>query len=140
VTTPCDPAPGSPEAFGELWRHLADLSSWLATDLGPEAPYVAPSYALLVGPPPQPEPGLPQAPADWPIDTPLGTFGGPVANGTARCGSVTGEAADALRPALAAANTLTPWIQDPSASAAFGLTVRPMVPGEDVCREVFGPG
>jgi hypothetical protein len=139
VTTPCNPAPGSPEAFGELWRHLEDLPGWLGADLGPETPYVAPAYALLVGPAPQPEPGSPQAPADWPLATPLATFGGPVANGTARCGTVSGVDAETLRPVLAAANVLTPWIEDPDTSAGFGLTVRPMVPGEDVCRQVFGP-
>lgn len=139
ITTPCIPAPGSPEAFGELWRQLADLSAWLGAELGPESPYAAPALALLVQPAPQPDPQLPQAPADWPLDVALATFGGPVANGTARCGVVTGADLDTLRPALAAANQLTPWIQDPSSSATFGLTVRPMVPGEDVCREVFGP-
>jgi hypothetical protein len=139
VTTPCNPAPGSPEAFGELWRNLADLPTWLGGDLGPEQPYVAAAYALLVGPAPQPEPGLPQAVADWPLDTPLATFGGPVADGTYRCGTVSGPDADALRPALTAANQLTPWVQDPQMSAAFGITVRPLVPGEDACRETFGP-
>jgi len=140
VTTPCNPSPGTPEAFGELWRRLADLQGWLEAELGPEAPYVAASYALLVGPAPRQDPGFPQAPVDWPLDGQLALFGGPVANGTARCGTVTGAAAAALRPALNAANALTQWVQDPSTSATFGITVRPMVPGEDVCREVFGPG
>ena len=63
-----------------------------------------------------------------------------MANGTARCGTVTGADADALRPALDAATPLTPWVQDPETSATFGLTVRPMVSGEDACREAFGVG
>lgn len=140
VTTPCNPPPGSPEAFGELWRRLLDLPGWLGPELGAEAPYVATSYALLVGPAPMQDPGLPQAPKDWPLDVQIGSFGSPVANGNARCGTVSGSAADTLRPALAAANALTQWVQDPSLSATFGLTVRPMVPGEDVCSEIFGPG
>ncbi len=139
ATAPCEPAAGSPEAFGDYWRLLLDLPSWLGAELGPEAPYVPPAYALLVGPAPQPEAGLPQAPADWPLETPIATFGGPVANGSARCGRVDGDDADALRPTMQAANQLTPWVQDPDTSATFGLTVRPMVPGEDVCREIFGP-
>jgi hypothetical protein len=139
VTAPCEPAAGSPEAFGEYWRLLLDLPSWLGAELGPEALYVPPAYALLVGPAPEPEAGLAQAPADWPLDTPIATFGGPVANGTARCGTVEGEDADTLRPTMQAANQLTPWVQDPGSSATFGLTVRPMVPGENVCREIFGP-
>lgn len=139
VTAPCEPAPGSPEAFGELWRMLLDLPAWLGNELGPEARYAAPAFAILVGPPPDPEPGLAQAPADWPLATPLGTFGGPVANGTARCGTASGADADMLRPVMQAANQLTPWVEDITTSATFGLTVRPMVPGEDVCREIFGP-
>ena len=138
VTTPCEPGPGTPEAFGELWRMLQDLPSWLGAELGPEASYVASSYAILVAEPAQPDPTLPQAPADWPLEQPLATFGGAVASGTARCGTVSGADADRLRPALQAANQLTPWIQDPEFSAAYGLTIRPMVPGEDVCREIFG--
>jgi hypothetical protein len=140
ATTPCEPAPGSPEAFGELWRRVSDLPSWLGAELGPESPYAAPAFALVVGPAPQPDPMLTQAPADWPLDQPLATFGGPVANGTARCGTAGGSDADTLRPALAAANQLTPWVQDPGTSATFGLTARPMVPGEDACVETFGDG
>jgi hypothetical protein len=140
VTTPCEPAPGTPEAFGSFWRMLLDLPSWLATELGPEGPYVPPAYSLLVGPAPQPDPALAQAPADWPLDQPLATFGGPVANGSARCGTASGADADTLRPALAAANQLTPWVQDTDTSATVGLTVRPLVPGEDACRETFAAG
>lgn len=138
ITTPCDPAPGSPEAFGTLWAKLLDLPTWLPDQLGPEMPYVAPAYALLVGPAPEADPSLPQSPADWPLTTPLATFGGPVANGTARCGTVSGDEAEALRPALAAANQLTPWVQDPGEGDVFGLLVRPLTPGEDACRETFG--
>jgi hypothetical protein len=138
VTAPCDPAPGTPEAFGELWRMLNDLASWMPDELGPEAPYEPAAYSILVGQPPAPEEGLPQAPADWPLDQSLATFGGPVANGTARCGNATGADAQTLRPALQAANQLTPWVDDPDTSATFGLTVRPLVPGEDACVELFG--
>ena len=42
ITAPRDPAPGTPEAFGAFWASLSDLT-WLAGDLGPEAPYVADS-------------------------------------------------------------------------------------------------
>jgi hypothetical protein len=138
VTTPCEPVPGTPEAFGELWRRLDDLASWLGSDLGPETAYVAPAYAILVGEPQQ-QPGMQQPVADWPLDQELASFGGPVASGTARCGTVSGAEVEALLPALRAANQLTPWVDSPVSSRAFGLTVRPMVTGEDVCRELFGP-
>jgi hypothetical protein len=139
ITTPCDPPPGSAAAFAEFWRRLGDLPSWIPGELGPDAPYEAASYAILVGPAPTQDPGFTQPPADWPLEQPLALFGGPVVDGSYRCGTVSGADAATLLPALQAANQLTQWVQDPQTSATFGLTVRPMVPGEDICREVFGP-
>ena len=40
--------------------------------------------------------------------------------------------------AVADANQLTQWTASESTSATFGLTVRPVVQGEDPCAEVFG--
>ncbi len=111
-----DPKPGSPEAFGELWRRIASLPQTLPGELGPEQPYTPTAYAILVGEPPAPQDGLPANIMDWPLDTPLATFGGPVANNSARCGLVEGEDAATLTPALAQANQLTKWIQDPEMS------------------------
>ena len=31
IMAPCDPVPGTPEAFGELWRRIADPASWLGS-------------------------------------------------------------------------------------------------------------
>jgi hypothetical protein len=138
VTTPCEPQPGTPEAFGELWRHLLDLESWLGAHLGPQDEYVPRAYGVLVGPAPAPEPGLTSEIQDWPLDIPLATFGGPVGMTGFRCGVVEDDDAAALRPALARANQLTQWVQDPDTSATFGLRVRPMLPGEDLCAELFG--
>jgi hypothetical protein len=61
-----------------------------------------------------------------------------VLDGSFRCGLVEGAEAATLRPALEAANQLTPWVQDPETSATFGLTVRPIAAGENPCAEVFG--
>ena len=133
-----DPEPGSPQAFGELWRRVAALPETLPAELGPEAPYVPSAYAILVGPAPEPEAGMQANLADWPLETPLATFGGPVQDGSYRCGIVEGEDAVTLRPALEAANQLTQWVQDPETSATFGLTVRAIVAGENPCLEVFG--
>ena len=77
-----NPVPGSPEAFGEFWRRVASLPTTLGTELGPESPYVPPAYSILVGPAPVPETGMTAQIMDWPLDTPLATFGKPVANGT----------------------------------------------------------
>lgn len=134
----CDPIPGTPEAFGDFWRKLADPASWLAEELGPEAPFAADAYAVLVGPPPDPDASLGAQLQEWPLQEPIATFGGPVANGTYRCGIVAGDDADTLRPALEAANQLTQWVEDETTSATFGLTVRPIVAGENPCAETFG--
>jgi hypothetical protein len=130
--------PGSPAAFADLWRRIASLPETLPSEVGPEEPYAPTAYAILVGPPPEPQAGIAGSIADWPLETPLATLGGPVLDGSYRCGLVDGEDAAMLRPALEAANQLTQWTQDPETSATFGLTVRPIVAGENPCAEVFG--
>jgi hypothetical protein len=140
VTAPCSPAPATPEAFGTFWRQLLDPTSWLGSELGAETPYTPTVYSILVGAAPAPDPNLGANIADWPLDASLATFGTPVANGQARCATVTGDTAATLGRAFAKANALSQWTQDPTANAAFGLTVRALVPGEDACREVFGVG
>lgn len=136
----CSPAPGTPEAFGLLWNRLLDLSSWLAADLGPQAPYQPVAYAVLIGSAPAPDATLGASITQWPLTTPMSSFGTLVANGTARCGTATGADVAMLRGAFAKANQLTQWVASPTANATYGLTVRSLTPGEDACREVFGPG
>jgi hypothetical protein len=132
-----DPEPGSPQAFAELWRRVMNVNETLPGEIGPENPYTPAGYALLVGPAPDPQ-GMPVNIADWPLDDALATFGGPVADGTYRCGIVEGDDAAVLGAAIAKATQITQWTQDPSTSATFGLTVRPIVAGENPCAEVFG--
>jgi hypothetical protein len=138
--TACNAAPGTPEAFGAFWRQLLDLGPWLGSDLGTVAPYAPDGYSILVGPAPAPDPAVGAGTADWPLDTPLATFGTPVANGTRRCGTVTGADAAAMAGALATANAQSQWVQDPGTDATFGLQVQPLVTGEDACRAIFGAG
>ena len=92
VTTPCDPAPGTPEAFGAFWASLSDLT-WLAGDLGQEAPYVADSYALLIGVEPADGPAHPARGGDLAAQAkPIATLGKPVGSApTPRCGTVRGR-------------------------------------------------
>jgi hypothetical protein len=134
----CDPVPGTPEAFGELWRKVVDPVPWLGAELGPETPFVPAAYALLVGPAPAPDPAAGASIADWPLAVPLAAFGSPLPKGSQRCGIVSGADAEALRPALEGANQQTQWVQDPATSATFGITVRPIIAGEDPCAETFG--
>lgn len=135
VTTPCDPQPGSPEAFGGFLSRLSDLGSWLGADIGPEAVHVPEGYAILVGPPPADEQGLAQPPIDWPLAGGFAAIGKALADGSGgRCGSVTGADAAALRPALNEANQLTKW-RDPDDGSFQGLVVRPLLPGDgDPCE------
>lgn len=139
IKAPCDPAPGTPEAFGTFWRELTALD-WLGADVAAETPYTPPVYSVLVGAAPAPAGNVGTTVAVWPLATPITSFGQPVANGTARCGTVTGADADLLRSALSKANSATQWVASPTTSATFGLTVRPLVAGQDACREVFGVG
>jgi hypothetical protein len=134
----CDPVPGTPEAFGDLWRKVIDPVPWLGVELGPETPFVPGAYALLVGPAPAPDPAAGASITDWPLAMPLATFGTPVDKGSHRCGIVSGADAEALRPALEGASQLTQWVQDPATSATFGISVRPIIAGEDPCAETFG--
>jgi hypothetical protein len=138
----CVPDPGTPEAFAAFWQSITDLD-WLAADLGPETPYVADAYAILVGLEPVEDASLPPKVLTWPLATPLGEFGTPVGSGSApRCGTVSGADAITLRPALTSANQLTRWVDaGPAAGVGTVLQVRPMIHGEDVCEELFGiPG
>lgn len=140
ITTPCDPAAGTPVAYGRFWQLLSDMS-WLEGDLGPEASYLATSFAILVGVEPAEEPGIGPQVATWPLPTPLDAFGEPVgSDAKPRCGTVTGADAVTLGSALAPANELTRWV-DAGAAPETGIViqVRPMLPGEDVCRDLFGP-
>jgi hypothetical protein len=139
VKAPCDAAPGTPEAFGQFWLELSNLD-WLGADVAGPQSYSPPVYSVLVGQAPKPDPQLGTNIVVWPLATPITSFGAPVANGTARCGTATGADADLLGTALAKANGLTQWVQSASTNATFGLTVRPLTDGQDACRDVFGIG
>ena len=139
IKAPCDAAPGTPEAFGQFWLELSNLD-WLGADAAASQPYNPPVYSALVGQAPPPDPRLGANVVIWPLATPITSFGAPVVNGTARCGTVTGADADLLGSALAKANGLTQWVQSATSNATFGLTVRPLTDGRDACRDVFGIG
>ena len=137
-TQPCPEAvPGTPAAFARFWYQLLDMAGWLGPELGPEQPYAPASYAVIVGPPPEPWEGA--TPVVWPAaDPPLGAFGAPVRGepGT-RCGVATGDLATALGRTFAEATVLTPFVATASASSTRGLTVRPLLPGdEDPCAPI----
>jgi hypothetical protein len=133
ITTPCDPQPGSPEAFGGFVSRLVDLGSWLGGDIGPEQRHVPDAYAVLVGPPPDDQ-GLARPPIDWPFEAGFVGFGKALADGSGgRCGRLTGEEATAVRGAFQAATQITKW-RDRSDGSFHGLVVRALLPGDgDPC-------
>jgi hypothetical protein len=131
------PVPGTPAAFATFWSRLLDMGSWLGPELGPEGPHAPTAYAIIVGPPPEAWAGA--TPLVWPVTEPaLDAFGKPVRGELAtRCGTADGDLAAALRPLFAQATQLTPFVATASASATHGLTVRPLLPGdEDPCANI----
>jgi hypothetical protein len=135
ITTPCTPAPGTPEAFASFVSALGDLATIAgAAELGPESPYVPDGYAIIVGPAPDDQ-GLPQPPIAWPLAGGFAAFGEPLRDGTGgRCGLATGQDAAALRAPLNAATQITRW-RDPVDGSFRGLVVRPLLPGDgDPCE------
>ena len=133
ITAPCNPQPGTPEAFGGFLNRLTDLGGWLGADIGPEAKHVPTGYAVLVGPPPDDQ-GLAQPPMAWPLAGGFAGFGKALSDGSGgRCGTVVEGEAGALRPALTAATAITKW-RDPADGTFHGLVVRPLFPGDgDPC-------
>jgi hypothetical protein len=135
ITAPCDPAPGSPEAFAGFLVRLSDLASWLPGALGPERVHVPAGFAVLVGQPPTEEPGLSGPLVAWPLAAGFAGLGKPLADGSGgRCGTLAGADAAALWPALQAATQLTRW-SDPVDGSLHGIVVRPILPGDegDLC-------
>lgn len=132
------PEPGTQRAFAEFWQTLGDLGSWIGPELGNERPYAASAYALLVGPPADNQ-GLLTNAIPWPLAGKLAEFGRPIASGDGRrCGVVSGADAVTLRPQLQAATSISPWFDEGTASAGFGLVVRPLLPGDaDPCAALL---
>lgn len=131
----CPTTPGTQLAFAAFWAQLTGIDAWLPGALGPPRPFQAQAVALLVGPPPNQQPGLTEPVATWPLATSPHAFGQAWAQAGYRCGIVRGPELAAIAPLLAHANQLTQWVAAPGASAAFGITPRPLLPGEpDPCQ------
>jgi hypothetical protein len=138
ITTPCEAAPGTPEAFGSFWMELGDLRSMVGDELGAEAEYHPEAYALLIRVTPPDDAGIEPQVVDWVLDTPLAEVGQPVGpEPTPRCATVRGDDAATLEAAFPRSNQLTMWVDD-SVDAPVSITVRPLLPGDDPCMELFG--
>ena len=114
-------------------NQLGNLEALLGPDVGDATPYVAEALQLLVSDgAPVDEQALGQNPIEWPLTEPLAAFGETMPNLILgeRCGVVAGPDVDVLLPLFGQANTLTPWTDE---GAAFGIAVRPLLPGEEGC-------
>jgi len=132
LSEPCQGPPGTLAAFQGFVGRLFDLT-WLDDQIGPESPYLPEAYGVVIGPVPDDE-GLAQPSIDWPFEDGFEAFGEPLADGSGfRCGTVTGGDVEAFRTLLDQATQITLW-RDPLDGALQGLTVRPVLPGdEDAC-------
>jgi len=130
--------PAIAEARSKLARFQAQLGSLealLGGEMGTWSPYEADSVQLLVSAGAPDNQGLAQRPIAWPLSTPLATFGKALPDlfQGQRCGVVEGADVGTLMPLLQDANALTPLTED---GVAYGLLVRPLLPGEAGCQTV----
>jgi hypothetical protein len=120
------------EARAELsafQAELGDLRSWLPEgSVGADEPY-SPQAVRVYVTDYTPDPDLPQQPIDWPLSTPLASFG-ERNDGTRGCGVVSGADLGTLMPDLQRANQLTPWRSE---GQDYRLLLRPLLPDEHGC-------
>jgi len=116
---------------------LGDLRRTFADDIvGPDSPYAFGSIRVQAarGAPKPGDPAVTRPPLDWPLSTPLATFGQPGKGAgvmeSFRCGVVTGADLDILRPLLAQATQITGWRSD---GVIYTLVLQPMLPDESGC-------
>jgi hypothetical protein len=136
---PCPAEPGTPEAFATFLSLLGNLPGWIGEGVGAPGPWTPTAYALLVGPPPPDDQNLAAAPLPWPFSVGAAEFGKPLTGeADLRCGTVGGAEAAAFAAVVGTATQLTTW-RDPDVASPIGLTVRPLLPGdEDPCVPLVG--
>ena len=136
---PCQAEPGTPEAFATFLSLLGNLPGWIGEGVGAPGPWTPTAYAVLVGPPPPDEQNLAAAPLPWPFSVGAAEFGKRLTGEPdVRCGTVDGAEAAAFAAVLGNATQLTTW-RDPDVANPIGLTVRPLLPGdEDPCAPIVG--
>ena len=136
---PCQADPATPAAFATFLSLLGNLPGWIGDGVGAPSPWTPSAYALLVGPPPPDEQNLAAAPLPWPFSDGAAEFGKPLTGEPdVRCGTVEGAEAAAFAAVLGNATQLTTW-RDPDVASPIGLTVRPLLPGdEDSCAPLVG--
>jgi hypothetical protein len=128
ITTPCDAAPGTPEAFGSFWARIHGIAEQLGGEVGAASPYVPAKLAVLLAKPeidPDNEPPI----VMWPLETAMSQFGVPFfGSDVDRCGVIEGADLQTFMAALGRANELT-HVTD-GVDAIYRLVARPLFPGE----------
>lgn len=120
-------------ALHKLQDRLTDLS-WLPEgSVGDEEAFDATEMRIFVSEPVRTDPGMEQAPVDWPLARPLAEFGAPTLPEGFRCGTVSGDDLTKVLETAKTANQVTPW---GSAGIKYGLSFRPLLPDESGCPEV----
>lgn len=135
ITTPCEAAPGTPEAFGGFWSLVSNAAGWLGPEVGQPQSYVPDRLGVLLTEPVL-DATMPIQRVAWPLDEPMAEFGieieGPPGTPPVRCGVIEGDDLAAALDAFGAANQLTRWTD--ATGAELGVVTRPLVPGEpDPC-------
>ena len=141
IRAPCDPPPATPEAFASFWQQLSDLPATIPDELGSEFGYRPDGFALLIGVEhADGGAGIEPRVRQWPLSTPLADLGRPIGDRLVpRCATIEGDDAATLATEFEASDQLTRWVDPGGAAAdAQSIAVRPLMPGEDVCGELFG--
>jgi hypothetical protein len=110
-----------------------DLRLWLgAAVVEPESAYRFDALRIFVAPPQPADEQLQPAFVDWPLATPLASFGAPVVGnlGDTRCAVVSGDDLAKLLTAVQSSNELTLWR---SGGKEYQLILRPLLPDESGC-------
>ena len=118
VTTPCEGAPGSPEAFAAFWRDVTTLDMWLPDELGKAEQYDPERVAVRFNEVDLPTYSPPATLGDWPLDDPLAA---------GDCLVLEGEDLAKTLPVLEPATQLTVFAQG---GDWLQPTARVLVPGE----------
>jgi hypothetical protein len=119
-------------AFAES---LSNLQAWLPEGSVSQPEAYEPSALRVYTLPPVKagDPSLQQPNVEWPLATPMGSFGAPYGGiPDTRCGVVEGSDLQKMLQAAKGANQLTVWTD--GKDRAF-LVLRPELPGETGCQE-----
>lgn len=118
--------------LAKLRDKLMDLSSWLPREsLGEDKVYEIEKLRVFAKDYAVNNTEEPKQPAkEWPLTTPIATFGESWGDGRYRCGVIEGADLQAAESDLKSSNQATPWT---SAGKQHQLILRPLLPDETGC-------